>query len=219
LSKQKSEDLSIEELNFKISITKIIFSLIHEREEQFIDFLKQPQMQGIFTEFLNLLFTESCKVLKTPITLQLDWVEQKCFEIRKEACESKAALIKNKELSAQVVIDKVFLGYNTTMKERTYNDFDLTGALNFENIVDMRLKVGFYTTDERVKTPDFLVIAGPDLYTEAGIKRLSEAEVALTCDLNLEEYLVFLEKQERKVKGISEKPLVMIDREDFDIVL
>jgi hypothetical protein len=33
LSKQKSEDLTVEELNFKISITKIIFSLIHEREE------------------------------------------------------------------------------------------------------------------------------------------------------------------------------------------
>jgi len=32
--------MSVEELNFKISITKIIFSLINEREEQFIDFLK-----------------------------------------------------------------------------------------------------------------------------------------------------------------------------------
>jgi hypothetical protein len=32
--------MTIEELNFKISITKIIFNLIHEREEQFIDFLK-----------------------------------------------------------------------------------------------------------------------------------------------------------------------------------
>lgn len=56
LSKVNSEKMTIEELNFKISITKIIFSLIHEREEQFIDFLKQPQMKNIFSEFLNLLF-------------------------------------------------------------------------------------------------------------------------------------------------------------------
>lgn len=34
-----------------------------------------------------------------PITLQLDWVEQKCFEIRREACETKATLTKHKELS------------------------------------------------------------------------------------------------------------------------
>ena len=75
LSKERSEKMTIEQLNFKISITKIICSLIHEREEQFIDFLKLPQMNNIFAEFLNLLFQESCKVLKTPITLQLDWVE------------------------------------------------------------------------------------------------------------------------------------------------
>ena len=56
LSKTKSEKMTIEELNFKILITKIIYNLISEREEQFIDFLKQPQMQNVFTEFLNLLF-------------------------------------------------------------------------------------------------------------------------------------------------------------------
>lgn len=151
-------------------------------------------MQNIFTEFLNLLFTESCKILKTPITLQLDWVEQKCFEIRKEACETKTTLTKHKELTGQVVIDKVFLSYNTTSKEKTYNDYDLVGALNYENIVDMQLRVGFYNADDRVKTPEFLIISSPDLYTELGIKRLSEAEVALTCDLNLDEYLVFLER-------------------------
>ena len=40
LSRDKSEKMSIEELNFKISVTKIVFGLIHEREEQFVDFLK-----------------------------------------------------------------------------------------------------------------------------------------------------------------------------------
>ena len=67
--------LSIEQLNFKIYITKLVYILIHEREDQFIDFLKQPQMGTLFTDLLNLLFDESCKVLKTPVTLQLDWVE------------------------------------------------------------------------------------------------------------------------------------------------
>ncbi len=64
-----------------------------------------------------------------------------------------------------------------------------------------------------------MVVSSTDLYTELGMKRLSEAEVILTCELNLEEYLVFLERQERKVKGISEKPIIMIDREDFDDVI
>ncbi len=67
--------MTVDELNFKIAITKIVFSLINEREEQFIDFLKQPYMQNLFNDFLNLLFNESCKILKTPIALQLDWVE------------------------------------------------------------------------------------------------------------------------------------------------
>ncbi len=99
LSEKPNDKLSIEELSYRISITKIIFSLINEREEQFIDFLKQSQMQTLFNDFLNLLFAESCKILKTPITLSLDWVEQKCFEIRKAACESKTSLLKLKELS------------------------------------------------------------------------------------------------------------------------
>jgi len=34
------ENLNIAQLNFKISITKILHSLIYERNEQFIDFLK-----------------------------------------------------------------------------------------------------------------------------------------------------------------------------------
>jgi hypothetical protein len=73
LSKKPSEKMTVEELNYKISITKIIYSLINEREEQFIDFLKQGS--NLFLDFLNLLFTESCKILKTPIALSLDWVE------------------------------------------------------------------------------------------------------------------------------------------------
>lgn len=64
-----------------------------------------------------------------------------------------------------------------------------------------------------------MVVSSTDLYTELGMKRLAEAEVIMTCELNLEEYLVFLERQERKVKGISEKPIIMIDREDFDDVI
>ena len=44
LSAHPSDKMSIEDLNFKISITKIIFSLISEREEQFIDFLKQTYL-------------------------------------------------------------------------------------------------------------------------------------------------------------------------------
>jgi hypothetical protein len=75
LSKVPSEKMNVEQLNYKIAITKIIFNLINEREEQFIDFLKQPNMNNLFNDFLNLLFTESCKVLKTPIALSLDWVE------------------------------------------------------------------------------------------------------------------------------------------------
>ena len=77
------------------------------------------------------------------------------------------------------------------------------------------MRVGFYSADETVKTPEFLIITSTDLFTELGIKRLGECEVALTCNLNLEEYLVFLERQERKVKGISEKPIVTIEIEDF----
>jgi len=219
LSNTNNEFMTIEELNFKISITKIIFSLIYEREEQFIDFLKQPQMQNTFTDFLNLLFSESCKILKTPVTLQLDWVEQKCFEIRKEACESKITLTKQKDLYGQVVIDKAFFSYNISQKEKKYFDYDLVGALNFENIVDMQLKVGFFISDETIKSPEFLIINGPDLFTPIGLKRFSDCEIALTTGLNLEEYQVYLEKQERTIKGISEKPLIMIDQEDFDDVI
>ena len=40
LSQKPSDKMTIEELNYKISITKIIYSMLNEREEQFIDFLK-----------------------------------------------------------------------------------------------------------------------------------------------------------------------------------
>ena len=84
--------------------------------------------------------------------------------------------------------------------------------------MDMQLKVGFFSNDDRERTPEFLVISSPDLYTELGVKRLSEAEVVITSDLNLEDYIVFLERQERKIKGITERPIVLIDAEDFEDV-
>lgn len=61
-----------------------------------------------------------------------------------------------------------------------------------------------------------MIISGPDLYTEDGLIKFGESEITLTCDLNLDEYLVFLDRQERKVKGISDKPLIMVDKEDFE---
>jgi len=82
------------------------------------------------------------------------------------------------------------------------------------------MRVGFYNSDEYFKTPEFLVIKSTDLYTENGLKRLAEAEVVLTSDeLNIDEYYVFLEKQERKIKGLTEKPIVLIDTSDFEDVV
>ena len=54
------------------------------------------------------------------------------------------------------------------------------------------------------------------MFTEQGLKRIEEAEVILTnTDLNLESYLTFLEKQEKKHKNISEKPILVIEMEDY----
>ena len=73
----------------------------------------------------------------------------------------------------------------------------------------MPLKVGFYNADESFKTPEFMIIKSTDLYTENGLRRLAESEVALTSDeLNIDEYLVFLERQEKKIRGLAEKPLI-----------
>jgi len=56
--------------------------------------------------------------------------------------------------------------------QKEYLDYDLVGAINFENIVDMQMRVGFFNNDDRIKTPEFMVISSTDLYTELGIKRL-----------------------------------------------
>lgn len=104
--------------------------------------------------------------------------------------------------------------------DKIYTDYDLVGALNFDNIVDMQMRVGFYSVDEFFKTPEFLIIKSTDLYTENGLRRLSEAEVILTSDeLNIEEYLVFLERQERKFKGLTEKPMIIIEQSDLEDVI
>ena len=117
-----------------------------------------------------------------------------------------------------MIIDKVFFSYNTSGKDKVYTDYDLVGALNFDNIIDMQMRVGFYNgADENFMTPEFRVIKSTDLYTENGLKKLAEAEVVLTSDeLNIEEYLVFLERQEKKVRGLTEKPMILVDQADFE---
>jgi len=119
-----------------------------------------------------------------------------------------------------VIIDKVFFSFNSTPIDKVYTDYDLLGALNFDNIVDNQMKVDFYSPDESFKVPEFLVIKSTDLYTENGLRCLSEAEVVMTSDeLNIDEYFVFLERQERKIRGLTDKPIILIDKPDFEEVI
>jgi len=110
----------------------------------------------------------------------------------------------------------VFFSYNITPVDKLYYDYDLLGALNFDNLVDMQLRVDFYSPDDNFRVPEFLIIKSTDLYTESGLRCLSEAEVILTSEeLNIDEYFVFLERQERKFRGVTDKTLIIIDKEDF----
>ena len=82
------------------------------------------------------------------------------------------------------------------------------------------MRVDFYSTDESFKVPEFLVIKSTDLYTENGLRCLAEAEVVLTSEeLNIDEYFVFLERQERKIRGLTDKPIILIDKQDFETVV
>jgi hypothetical protein len=74
-----------------------------------------------------------------------------------------------------VIIDKVFFSFNSTPIDKVYRDYDLLGAWNFDNIVDNLMIVDFYSPDESFKVPEFLVIKSTDLYTENGLRCLSEA--------------------------------------------
>jgi len=57
------------------------------------------------------------------------------------------------------------------------------------------MRVDFYSPDENFRIPEFLIIKSTDLYTEQGLRCLSDAEVILTSEeLNIDEYLVFLER-------------------------
>ena len=81
--------------------------------------------------------------------------------------------------------------------DRQYFDIDLASALNFENIVDIPLKVTWFKAikPKSKKAIEFMLIDTPECFTEAGLKRIEEAEVILTnTDLNLEDYMTFLEK-------------------------
>ena len=86
------------------------------------------------------------------------------------------------------MIDKIFFSYNTNSREKFYTDYDLVESLNFDNIIDIQLRVGFFEKDVVQKTKEFMIFKGPDLYTERGLQVLNECEVVLTSELNLEEF-------------------------------
>lgn len=116
-----------------------------------------------------------------------------------------------------MIIDKVFFSFNVNPVDKVYTDYDLLGALNFDNIVDIAMRVDFFSPEESFKVPEFLIIRSTDLYTETGLRCLAEAEVALTSDeLNIDEYFVFLERQERKIRGLTDKPIIIVDKDDFE---
>ncbi len=116
-----------------------------------------------------------------------------------------------------MIIDKVFFSYNVTPVDKIYTDYDLLGALNFDNLVDNAMRVDFFSPEESFKVPEFMIIRSTDLYTEVGLRCLAECECAMTSDeLNIEEYFVFLERQEKKIRGLTDKPIIIIDKEDFE---
>lgn len=68
----------------------------------------------------------------------LDWLEYKCFAIRKYACENQQSLAKHREVQAFLVKNKVYVQYENASRDKNMVCVSLKSALNFKNFEERK---------------------------------------------------------------------------------
>jgi hypothetical protein len=116
----------------------MIMKLInHQLESNSSVFLGQLKQSDFYQPLLKFVCKESSIEMKGDIML-LDWLEYKCFAIRKYACENQQSLAKHREVQAFLVKNKVYVQYENASRDKNMVSVPLKSALNFKNFEERK---------------------------------------------------------------------------------
>jgi hypothetical protein len=67
----------------------------------------------------------------------LDWLEYKCFAIRKYACENPQSLARQREVQSSLIKTKIYVSYDRA-GEKHMTGVKLKSAINFKNFEERK---------------------------------------------------------------------------------
>ncbi len=141
----------------------------------------------------------------------LDWLEYKCFSIRKYACENQQSLARQREVSASLVKTKIYVNYEVN-GEKNMTGVKLKSALNFKNFEERKeIKLvhsnDVFVTGENKQSEKQIVLIDPEtlMSRASGLDILNSCEAVITYNTDLNQLIkkIFVKQREDRDKYIE----------------
>ena len=122
---------------FKLNQRTILMKLInHQLQTNSEQFLQELKKSDFYQALLKFVCKESSIEMKGDIML-LDWLEYKCFAIRKYACENQQSLARQRDVNASLIKTKIYVNFEVN-GEKNMTGVKLKSAVNFKNFEERK---------------------------------------------------------------------------------
>jgi hypothetical protein len=134
------QQLDVYQLNTRTLIMKLINHQLQSNSEHFLPELKAS---SFYQALLKFVCRESSVEMKGDIML-LEWMEYRCFALRKYACENQQSLVKQREVFTTFVRDSLYVSwegpklYGTDKGNKQMTAVKVRAALNFKNFEEKK---------------------------------------------------------------------------------
>ena len=121
----------------------------------------------------------------------LDWLEYKCFAIRKYACENQQSLARQRDVHASLITTRIYVNYEVN-GEKNMSGVKLKSAVNFKNFEERKEIKLVHSNDvfingDNKSSEKSIVLIDPDtlMSRASGLDILNSCEAAITYNTDL----------------------------------
>ncbi|CDW71537.1 UNKNOWN [Stylonychia lemnae] len=223
------KQLDIFQLNTRTMIMKMIN---HQLQSNSQNFLNQLKGSNFYQALLKFVCRESSIEMKGDIML-LEWLEQRCFAIRKYACENQQSLVKQREVHITLVKDKLYVSFqHPVLKgQKQLNAIPLLSAVNYKNFEEKKEVKLIHSQDVFIsqgdqinKAEQQIVLIDPEsLARNNGLDIINAGIGAITYGVDLNKTIknIFIKQRENRDKYIelAQKTIFLVTEEEFRKIL
>lgn len=155
----------------------------------------------------------------------LEWLEYKCFALRRYACENPQSLVRQRDVFTTLVKDKLYITFEDGTQQMTA--VQLKSALNYKNFEEKKEVKLVHANDVMVSKASLkqVMLIDPEslLQRESGLDTLNACDAAITFGVDLRALMKSVFTRQRsdrdKYLELAQKTVFLVDEQDYKRIL